>query len=688
MTIAKIEYFDEEVMKPILSDDRFNSKDLKRLSEYNKHRVNGGQVNVSYCFGEGCVEHKLGRLFPDNGIGLQSFRFDLRNPLAKRWYWDTDIENCHYVIALKYCLQYNLPHSAILKYIQNRERCLSVVSSSRKKAKTEFLKVLYGGTLQLYRSDYQEVEGCITAEGHILLKDIKYEMDALMNTVWVKHPQYHDLKIGKDKKKISKKYNPQASLMSLLFQSDERNLLLEWDKYLEENGRYLSVYIHDGGYIKKLEGETEFPDDLLVEGSKRLNDALGYQYIKLTQKEIAHQWVPKTKPVYKLITDDNDASIVILEELKNRLICYKRQLFFKVGHIWINDPEQISNYLLDYILTVGLYMRSQKEDGDPIPYSQFTTKAKNILVALLVKVSTQKDMNVDVYMKFHTTTKGRLCFRDGVLDFRQKQFYTWDKVDFEYYSCVMIDRNFNDYFNNPNFETISTIKSKIYDNLYGDDCSTALNALSRAFAGHCEDKNYMEYCGNRNCGKGIQYDNLKSALGDYVSSFELSYFLYNRMSPSSSEIAPRLNYWIIDLQFVRLAISQETPSVEKNLKMNGQLWKKLCGGNDDHHCKRNYDKVDTIVKIDTTFQIMGNNWLTYDAPDVIERRLAFSSSVQFKSKEEIQRMRDDNEDERIINSFKEKDDTLRDKCLTEEWRNATVYLMFQNYVSYPIPVTI
>jgi hypothetical protein len=70
MNVVKIEYFDEEVMKPILCDDRFNSKDLKRLSEYNKHRVNGGKVNVSYRFGFGCEEHRLGRLFPDEGLGL------------------------------------------------------------------------------------------------------------------------------------------------------------------------------------------------------------------------------------------------------------------------------------------------------------------------------------------------------------------------------------------------------------------------------------------------------------------------------------------------------------------------------------------------------------------------------------------------------------------------------------------
>lgn len=684
---SRIEYFDEEVMKPILSDDRFNSKDRKRLTEYNKHRIDAGRVNVSYVYGTGCAEHKLGRLFPENGIGLQAFRFDLRNPLAKRWYWDTDIENCHFVIALKYCKDYDLPHQNLLYYIENRDSCLKMVSNSRKKAKTEFLKVLYGGNLQLYREDYQDVEGNITPEGHNILLKVKIEMDALMFKIWAKHSEYHHLKLGKEKKMISKKYNPQASLMSLIFQTKERELILEWDKFLTQNGRSLSVLIHDGGYIPKKDGETEFPEVLLTDGSQHLNTTLGYTHIRLTQKEISHEWSPKVKPFVKIITDDNHGATLLLEELKNSLLYHDKQLFYKQGYIWINDPEQINNYLLDYIMMSGLNKASKKEEDDAIPYSQNTKSAENLLKALYVKIKTSKQINLDIYTKLHQTTKGRLCFLDGVLDFKAGKFYTWDKIDFEYFTCVMLKRNYKDYFDNPNLEVVNKIKTDIYDNLYGDDCGTALNALSRALAGHCEDKNFMEYVGNRNCGKGILFDNLKNAFGEYVSSFELSYFLYNRATPGTSEPAPKLNYWYIDIQFVRLAISQETPSVEKNLKINGQLWKKACGGNDDHICKRNYDRINTTVKIDTTFSVMGNNELVYDTPDTKEHRIFFSSSVQFKKQQDIDKMKADGEDQRIIDAFKVKDDALRDKCLSDEWMNATVYLIYQHYISVAVSAT-
>ena len=47
-TITKREKFDEDVIKPLLTDPRFNKNDLKRLSQYNKHRVSGSEINVSY----------------------------------------------------------------------------------------------------------------------------------------------------------------------------------------------------------------------------------------------------------------------------------------------------------------------------------------------------------------------------------------------------------------------------------------------------------------------------------------------------------------------------------------------------------------------------------------------------------------------------------------------------------------
>jgi hypothetical protein len=79
--------------------------------------------------------------------------------------------------------------------------------------------------------------------------------------------------------------------MSLIFQTEERKMLMLWDNYLKFNDRYLAVYIHDGGYVEKLEGETKFPEELLLGGAEEIKKFLGYD-VKLTQKEITYEWKP------------------------------------------------------------------------------------------------------------------------------------------------------------------------------------------------------------------------------------------------------------------------------------------------------------------------------------------------------------------------------------------------------------
>lgn len=289
--ITKREFFDEDNIKYLLADERFNKEDRKHLSHYNKHRISGSKLNCSYKFANGCEELQLGRLFPDDGIGLQSFRFDIRNPLTKKYYWDLDFENAHYRIAEKYCIDYGINHDNISYYVNNREKCLTMISANRKKAKTEFLKVLYGGDIKLYKDAYTEVDGFINVSGFNFLKDLEKEVNVLSTIIWDKYKQYHSLKVGKEKISIEKKRNPKYSLMSLIFQTEERKLLMILDWFLSKRNRYMGIFIHDGGLIEKIQGETYFPNELIVEATAIVNTISGYN-MKLSIKEISYEWTP------------------------------------------------------------------------------------------------------------------------------------------------------------------------------------------------------------------------------------------------------------------------------------------------------------------------------------------------------------------------------------------------------------
>ena len=412
--------------------------------------------------------------------------------------------------------------------------------------------------------------------------------------------------------------------------------------------------------------------DLYKKVSKNYKDILNTKKKTDTHKAHVEQGI-------EYVSDDNDCAEKLLTELKELLFYCKGSLFLKINHIWTNDKQCIDLTLLNMILKKSWY--SVNDKGDIKPYSQYVKNAKNIREALLSKVMTENKRDEN-YNKFHTTTKGRLCFLDGVLDFIQKDFYTWERVDFEYYTTIQINRNFKTYFDNPNREEITSIKEKIYDVAFGEKVNDALHFLSRGIAGHCEDKNFSVYIGNRNCGKGVIYEGLKCAFEYYVKPFELSMVQYQRET-NSDEVSRKM-YWLLDLEFARLALSQEIPAVEKNMKTCSKTFKKLTGGGDEHIARRNYDRVDTHFKIDSTFLIMGNNEMLADKQDLFEHCIEFHSVIQFKTQEEIDKMKADNEDEKIIQIHKVKDETIKEKCHTEAWKNAMIYLLYENYKDKPV----
>lgn len=138
-------------------------------------------------------------------------------------------------------------------------------------------------------------------------------------------------------------------------------------------------------------------------------------------------------------------------------------------------------------------------------------------------------------------------------------------------------------------------------------------------------------------------------------------------------------YWSIDLQFTRIAISQETPKSGSGSLLSGKMMKKLAGGGDEIVARRNYDRVDLHFKIDTTFLIMGNDYLEVDVKDTNDQRIEFNSTVSFKSEEELQKMKEDGVEDIIIKAYKVRDAKIKDDCNKEEYANAMVMLLYQKW---------
>ena len=390
------------------------------------------------------------------------------------------------------------------------------------------------------------------------------------------------------------------------------------------------------------------------------------------------------------IEDDTEAASFMYDELKDIIFANAGQIFYKMDKIWIYEMVEIDNALLYYITHRGFVKLTGKDDNVK-PYGSNISGAKNILEVFKI-ILKNKSNDANKYEKLHTSTRGKLPFEDGVLFMREKVFKTWKQMDDDkedYYTTIMIPRKYGEYFKNPNLETIESIKENIFTNLFGEDVNLALQFFSRAIGGHAEDKKSATYLGNRDCGKGVLYDVMEYAFGKhFIRPFELSNILYQRNSKNRmmGGDASKQLYWLIDLQFARLAISQEIPEEHSGMIVDSKQWKKQTGGNDTIIARRNFDRIDTHFKMDTTFMVMGNDELKFDSKDVNEHRLQFQSVNQFISAEKYDDMVDREESEEMISGFKKQDSTIKNKCRTDDYMNAMVYLIYQNYIEKAVVV--
>jgi hypothetical protein len=390
-----------------------------------------------------------------------------------------------------------------------------------------------------------------------------------------------------------------------------------------------------------------------------------------------YSWIKPSK----IANTDLEAAKILFDELKDVLKSHKRRVFYYTSNIWVCD-ESVEGVLLGYVMNSGIKSNSAQE-GAYIPFVEIYTKAVNVLKTLLLKITIEND-DPELYHKFHSTTKGKLCFNDGVFDFKKRSFTKWvDVPRFTIYSTQKINRDFGNLLINPPLAAVAELTAKLFEPKYGNNEITFFWFLSRAMAGHNEDKRWATYLGNRNCGKGVEYDLLKAAFGPYVSTFELGNLLYCRKTAGIENVdCSKKLYWLMDLEFVRLAVSQEIPDQKNGLIVNGKQLKKLTGGGDEIVARRNYDRYDTHFNTDFTPYIQGNYTLYCDSPDCEETLVEFASTVEYIKQQEY----DIKPEQEKGRRYRVADPEIKKKCLTVEWIDAMIYLVIDNYCNVSVPI--
>jgi hypothetical protein len=256
----KVEQFDIDFARELRSNPDVPKEDRLKLGRYLKSAVNGNHKKVTYKLGKAMrtANLPLGRLCAVDGMGLQAFPRDLRAALAGRYYWDIDIANAMPTLLVQYCERNGWVCPALKRYVETREEVLEELMSQlgiqRWEAKERIVALYNGGSSEgLTRFIVQE----LAPEALLLRKNVWNANSEVLK--WLKN---HPNQTGKG--------------MAWVYQTEERKVLLAMEAAFAKRGRSMDVYIHDGGLVRKKDGESELPARTLREVEEEVRETTGY----------------------------------------------------------------------------------------------------------------------------------------------------------------------------------------------------------------------------------------------------------------------------------------------------------------------------------------------------------------------------------------------------------------------------
>ena len=709
---------------------RFTPESKTLLEKRIRLLKNGNQLEIIYHQKKG-----MGRFYSDDDLSLTCLARNIRNTIYAYYGWvDYDFVASHPSVLASIAVKLRIKTPCIDAYVKDKKPFVKMLSDHHSVAgepplqKDHIKKLinasLYGGGLQGWATggETEQFEAGIIKgnpkKNEMPMKVKNYENYEQGHCWWKKFKQ--EIKAITDKlitanKELKNKVAPlslglpdwrrDAKTMSYIlgvFENDclyhsymyglqnelvkTRRIALAYDGYTSPpcEHAYHDASFHINGVNDYIFEKTGFPMRMEIKPFEEWT----------VQQDLIDTRRAMVIPVVSVegdanaddehFVDNHDAAInIIMKGLKSRFIFTNDQLYFKEGNLWVNDRPMIMDLLMKHILESKIYLANKH--NKPVPYCQNVGTCKSVREGLLAKlsVSTRDDT---LYERFHSSTKNKLCFNDGVLDFVEKSFTLWDDIPPNtIFATVIINRNYADYFKKQNTKFIDAINSDIIGNLFGNKSKLALQFFSRAITGNVQDKNFASYCGNRDCGKGILYALFATAFGGYVAPFAIQNMTCERESKKSSDLAKE-NAWLIPLQYARLAIAQETDDNENDdisnkLKINNKVMKTVMSGGDTILARELWQSPIRFT-IDATLAIFGNNELSITNSDSAQHHLKFNGIKQFVTQEAYNKHL--KMGEHFASAYAVRDETLKDKVKTDDYANAMVHILYSEYVDKSI----
>jgi len=251
MSFTKTEIIDVNALNNAVKSDSISDENKGKLRAIKKRLVRGKELDNTYKLGKNvkAADEYLGRLCAVRGIGLQGLPRQLRGALGRANYHDVDIVNALPTICYELCVKQGIACANQKEFIERRDDLMSELCEhlqmDRDMAKTRILALYFG---------YSNASDAMNDFFKALHAELLKARELICNMPeWAEHIKFlrgKDNRIGRG--------------FSYILQTIERSCLLELDRSATKHGRSMDVFIHDGGLIRKLDGEKVFPSKLLT----------------------------------------------------------------------------------------------------------------------------------------------------------------------------------------------------------------------------------------------------------------------------------------------------------------------------------------------------------------------------------------------------------------------------------------
>ena len=675
-----------------LLKDKFNNpfssncfdNEKQQLEKYKK-LIKNGEATVNYI-----QSLKYGRVFPKNALGLFSIRREIRHTLARDFYIDIDIENCHPVLLYQLCLNNNIQCEKLKYYIENRAQLLNEVMRAynvvKDQAKQLFIQLLYFGSFESWCKNHN----ISNKEPLNFITEFKKELNLIGEVIVAKNPKLSkEIEKRKEEQHI-KDYNIKGSVCSFFLQEYESRILetiflyCQEKKIIEKSG----VLCADGLMIPK----ENYYDELLNEFKSVVAEKTGFN-LTFTKKEMDQGYtIEQLKETQiKAVSSDKKWDLSEAEFSKAlKRVCFKdkpvlftgkgreHEGFLFNGVYW--TPLALHNAELKQLHFDNLY-NYYIEELDNIQ-SDIDEKTYKILLNTIKTLNTNKTreniikiFKSDNYVEVVEWNKqiNLFVFDDCIYDLYKGEFVDAKPTDYINLSC-----GYN--YKLEDFDNIETVKEdiiKIFKSIVKNEEEYKYfmkTIASFLIQNNIEEKAYFWLGQGRN-GKGTMTTLLRNTLKNYWGELNTEYYTTHKHR------ADEPNQNLFNCQNSRVLNTSEVAKDDKSnskVKFINDAFNRITGNDIINARELGTKKVASFKAGKVLIQL---NDMPEFSKDINKKDISLRERIVI-----IQFPYSFIDDEAKIkeepNIYKPIDRSIKQKFETKEYRRAMIDLLFEHYKLY------